>query len=146
MGEFDPLVFVFDSDVDCALMNVFCSTLQVMSAMFCIEANCATVSLHGNLALRFFRSLDPSYSPPNRLAFMRIVRLLDQAVMREYRRIISDNAILYGSNFVSSNSDFYTNKERRESFGCLVANTLAQQYVFEVRHASESFSFVQHSL
>jgi hypothetical protein len=104
--------------------------------MYCIEANCATASLQGRHALRFFRSLCPTYSPPSRLAFMRIVRLLDQAVLREYRRIIADNVIQYGMKFASTNSDFYTNKERRESFGCLVANTLAQQYVFEVSRLS----------
>jgi hypothetical protein len=63
---------------------------------------------------------------------MRLVRLLEQAVFREYHRIVNDNALLYGTDFVSTNSDFYTNKERRESFGCLVSNMLAQQYHLEV--------------
>jgi hypothetical protein len=71
--------------------------------------------------------------PPHRVAFMRIARLLEQALFREYNRIVAENALLYGGNFASTNSDFYTNKERRESYGCLVANMLAQQYVFEVR-------------
>jgi hypothetical protein len=100
--------------------------------MFCIEANCATSAIQGRHALRFFQSLDPYHIPPHRLAFMRIVRLLEQAVYREYHRIVTDNALLYGSNFASSNSDFYTNKERRESYGCLVANMLAQRYVLSV--------------
>jgi hypothetical protein len=100
--------------------------------MFCVEANCATISLQGQFALRFFRTLDPSHMPPYRLAFVRIIRLLEQAVFREYHRIVSDNVLLYGGDFVSTNSDFYTNKERRESFGCLVSNMLAQRYVFEV--------------
>jgi hypothetical protein len=39
---------------------------------------------------------------------------------------------LYGSDFASTNSDFFTNKERRESFGCIIANMLAQQYNFKV--------------
>lgn len=98
--------------------------------MFCIEANCPTICLQGHNAVRFFRSLDPSHVPPHRIAFMRLVRLLDQALFREYHRIVNDNALLYGTDFVSTNSDFYTNKERRESYGCLVANMLAQQYVF----------------
>ncbi len=64
---------------------------------------------------------------------MRILRLLEEAVFREYRRIVCDNARLYGGDFASTNSDFYTNKERRESFGCLVGNLLAQRYHFQVR-------------
>jgi hypothetical protein len=74
-----------------------------------------------------------SHVPPHSIAFMRIIRLLEKAVFREYKRIIADNLLLYGSNFVSTNSDFYMNSERRESFGCLVANTLAQRYIMEVR-------------
>jgi hypothetical protein len=100
--------------------------------MFCIEANCATVCLQGRHAQRFFQSLDPSHVPPHRVAFMRIVRLLEAAIFREFHRIVNDNALLYGSDFVSTNSDFYTNKERRESYGCLVANMMAQQYLFDV--------------
>jgi hypothetical protein len=88
--------------------------------------------------MRFFRCLDPSHTPPHRVAFMRILRLLEAAVFRELKRLVSDNFLLYGSNFASTNSDFYTNTERRESFGCLVANMLAPLYHFEVRN----FSFV----
>jgi hypothetical protein len=63
---------------------------------------------------------------------MRIICLLDKAILREYQRIVNDNAILYVFDFVSSNSDFYTNKERRELYGCLVANMTAQHHIFEV--------------
>jgi hypothetical protein len=63
---------------------------------------------------------------------MRLTRLLEQAVFREFHRIVTDNALLYGLDFASANSDFYTNKERRETYGCLVSNMLLQQYVFKV--------------
>ena len=86
--------------------------------------------MQGNYAKHFFSSLDPLHIPPHRLAFMRIVRLLDRAILREYKLITNDNFLLYGSNFVSTNSDFYTNSERRESCGCLVGNQLAKRYVF----------------
>lgn len=105
----------------------------IRGVMFCIESNCATVSLQGRFAQRFFSSLDPSHIAPQRIPFMRIVRLLDMAVSREFQRIVNDNFLLYGSNFVSTNSDFFTNSERRESFGCVVANMLGQRYYFEVR-------------
>jgi hypothetical protein len=100
--------------------------------MFCVEANCATVCLQGTHAIRFFQLLEPTHVPPHRLAFMRIVRLLDKAVLREYQRIVVDNALLYGVDFVSTNSDFYTNRERRQSFGCIVSNMMAQPYIFNV--------------
>lgn len=100
--------------------------------MFCIEANCATVCLQGTHAIRFFQLLEPSHVPPHRVAFMRITRLLEQAIFREFHRLVNDNALLYGSDFSSTNSDFYTNKERRESYGCIVSNMLSQQYIFKV--------------
>ena len=69
---------------------------------------------------------------PHRVAFMRITRLLEQAIFREFYRLVNDNALLYASDFSSTNSDFYTNKERRELYGCIVANMLSQQYIFKV--------------
>ena len=98
--------------------------------MFCVEANCATVALQGRFARHFFESLDPYFIAPQRLCFMRIIRLLEKQVFQEYKQIINDNFLLYGSNFISTNSDFYTNSEQQESFGCIVANQLAQRYIF----------------
>jgi hypothetical protein len=81
-----------------------------------------------------FRVLMPfgSFSCLNRVAFIQIIPLLGKAVLREYQRIVNNTALLYSFDFVSTNSDFYTNKERRESYGCLVANMTAQQHIFEV--------------
>jgi hypothetical protein len=76
---------------------------------------------------RFLQLLKPAHVPPKRFAFMRIVRLLDKAVVRDYQWIVNNNALLYGSDFVSTNSDFYTKKEQCESYGCLVASMTAQQ-------------------
>ena len=100
--------------------------------MFCIDSNSAASSLQGTFAQNFFQSMDPSHVAPHRLAFMRIVRLLEKAVFQEYNRIMNDNALQYTSNFCSTNSDFFTNKERRESYGCLVANMLSQRHVLTV--------------
>jgi hypothetical protein len=51
--------------------------------------------------------------------------------------------LLYASDFASTNSDFYTNKERRELDGCLVLNMLAQQYLLKVSFVFLlSFQFV----
>ena len=104
----------------------------VRAVLFSIDSNCATSCLQGSFALRFFQCLNKMHTPPYRVAFMRIVRLIQQAVFREYKRIICDNALSYGSKFVSTNSDFYTNSERRQSFGCIVSNMLAQRYVLKV--------------
>jgi hypothetical protein len=100
--------------------------------MFCIEASCATVCLQGTHEIHFFQLLKPSHVPTHRVSFMRLMRLLDQAVFREYHGLVTGNALLYGSDFLSTNSDFYSNKERRESYGCIVANMLSQQYIFKV--------------
>jgi hypothetical protein len=102
----------------------------VRCVMFCVEANCATVAVMGRFANRFFNCLDPTFIPPQRLPFMRIIHLLEKALFREFQLIVNDNYLLYGNNFVSTNSDFYTNSERRQSFGCLVSNMLAKRYVF----------------
>jgi hypothetical protein len=107
---------------------------QIKSVMFAIEANSSVASLQGPLAKRFFQELDPMTKPPQRIVFMRIVRLLEEAVIREYKRIVNDSAVLLEKDFCCSNSDFYTNPERRETFGCIVSNMQACRYHLKVSH------------
>jgi hypothetical protein len=89
------------------------------------------MALQGNFAKRFFRFLDPLHNPPHNLLYMRIVRLLELAFHREYRRLIDDNVVWLGWDFASTNSDFYRNPERRESYGCIVANMASIRYEFK---------------
>ena len=104
---------------------------------FTIEAGIAATSLQGVFAKRFMRHLDPLHKPPQRLAYMRIVRLLELAFYRKYGRLIADNVVWLGNNFASTNSDFYRNPERRESYGCIVATMAAKRY--ELKGGRTSF-------
>ena len=61
---------------------------------------------------------------------MRLVRLLELAFFREYQRLINDNIVWLGQGFAATNSDFYKNPERRESYGCIVANMPGFKYTF----------------
>lgn len=99
--------------------------------MFTIEAGIAAISLQGVFAKRFVKNLEPCHVPPQNKPYMRIVRLLELAFFREYQRLIDDNVIWLGSNFASTNSDFYQNPERRESYGCIVATMAALRYNFK---------------
>ena len=107
---------------------------QLKAVMYAVEANSSAASLHGPFAKRYIEHLDPRTKPPHRIVFMRFVRLLQQAVQREYKRIIRDAAAVFGSSFACTNSDFYTNAERRETFGCIVSNMQAKQFVMKVRN------------
>ena len=109
--------------------NTFCFQLKVV--LFSIEAGLAAIAVQGVFAKKMFRFLCPLHNPPQNLAYMRMVRLLEQAFFREYRRLIDDNVLWLGSNFASTNSDFYSNPERRESCGCIVANMAGKQYTFK---------------
>jgi hypothetical protein len=106
-------------------------SLQVKSVLYAIESNGAAISLQGLFAKRFFNCLDPKHRPPQNIKFMRIVRLLDRAVDREFLRLIADGVLELHTDFCSSSSDFYTNAERHESFGCIVANMMSNRYTFE---------------
>jgi hypothetical protein len=104
---------------------------QVKAVLFTIEAGVAAIALQGVYAKRFFQHLDPLHKPPHNLMFMRIVRLLELAFFKEYRRLIDDNVLWLGRGFASTNSDFYKNPERRESYGCIVATMAAIRYDFK---------------
>jgi hypothetical protein len=88
----------------------------------------AALALQGTRAKLFFNHLDDRHRPVQNLPFMRIVRLLDLAFFREFKRLIDDNICWLGSQFASSNSDFYQCPERKESYGCIVANMCAKKY------------------
>jgi hypothetical protein len=60
---------------------------------------------------------------------MRLTCLLEQAIFREFHWIAP---LLHRTDFASTNGDLYTNKERLETYGCLVLNMLLQQYVIKV--------------
>ena len=98
--------------------------------MFAVESNTAALALQGPMAKRYMCTLDPMHRPPQNVPFMRMLRLLQQAFNREYKRLIDENVIAYGSRFASSNSDFYQCPERREAYGCIVATMMATQYNF----------------
>ena len=78
-----------------------------------------------------FRHLHPLHVPPHNLAFTRMVHLLDLAFYREYQRLIDENVLWLGTRFASTNSDFYQCPERREAYGCIVANMCAYRYHFK---------------
>jgi hypothetical protein len=99
--------------------------------MFSVEAGISATCLQGVFAKRYARHLDPQHNPPHIMMYMRIVRLLDLAFFREYRRLIDDNILWLGSNFASTNSDFYRNPECRESYGCIVATMPSMCYNFK---------------
>lgn len=105
-------------------------SLQVKRVLFSIEAGMAMISLQGAYARSFMQCLEPQHTPAHSMRFMRIVCLLELGFFREYRRLISDNVLWLGSNFASTNSDFYRNPERRESYGCIVATMAADRYDF----------------
>ena len=115
----------------CSFLYTALLPIQVKAVLFTIEAGIAAIALQGPFARKFMKHLDPLHHAPHNLLYMRIVRLAELAFRHEYRRLIDDNVLWLGSNFASTNSDFYRNPERRESYGCIVANMAAYQYFFK---------------
>ena len=105
--------------------------MQVRSVLFTVEAGLAAIAVQGVFAKRFFRTLNALHVPPHNLAYMRIVRLCELAFFREYKRLINDNVLWLGGSFASTNSDFYRNSGRRESYGCIVATMASLRYNFK---------------
>ena len=96
----------------CQLSNILPLILQVKAVLFTIEAGVATVALQGSFAKQFFRFLDSNHVPPQNRPYMRMVRLLELAFFREYRRLIDDNVLLSLLMF-SSSDNLYDNKQMK---------------------------------
>jgi hypothetical protein len=99
--------------------------------LFAVEANIAAIAIQGAMAKQFFSHLHPLHRPPHNRAFMRMVRLLDLSFFREYKRLVNENVLWLGARFASTNSDFYQCPERREAYGCIVANMCSYKFHFK---------------
>jgi hypothetical protein len=79
----------------------------------------------------YIRRLDSKHRTPYRLERTRIIEVMMDGAMQELSRMISERRSVLGHGFVSASTDFWTDSHRKEQFGALVINMIAEKYFVE---------------
>ena len=76
----------------------------------------------------YLQSLDPKHSPPDNIKINRIIEVLIDAGVLEFVKICNDRRKLLRHGFISSTTDFVTDPHRKQSFGVLLLDLVAEKY------------------
>jgi hypothetical protein len=104
---------------------------RVKGVMACVSSN-VPLSVFTNVHFKeYLKSLDPSHSPPHHLEINRVIECLIDAGMAEFVKIVNDRRGVLGHGFASLSTDFVTDATRREAFGVILVDLIAESYEME---------------
>lgn len=90
------------------------------------------LSVFNNSYFRLYTTaLDPMHRPPHHLEINRIIEVLVDAAYVEFLRIVNERRDFLGYGFMSLSSDFVTDSVRRESYGVILVELVAEKYELE---------------
>ncbi|KAL7501871.1 hypothetical protein ACHAXN_000457 [Cyclotella atomus] len=79
----------------------------------------------------YMQALDSKHRPPHHLETNRIIEVLIDGAFAEFLRIVEDRRTLLGGGFTSLSTDFVTDLVRRESFGVILTELVAEKFDLE---------------
>ncbi|KAL7541905.1 hypothetical protein ACHAXR_011364, partial [Thalassiosira sp. AJA248-18] len=103
-----------------------------VKAVRALAASLQPLSLFDGIDMRdYIRSLDPKHTPPHRLERLCLLMVFIDGAMMEFARIIEDARDDMDNGFMSALIDFWTDSTRREQYGVLVVNVVAERYAMD---------------
>jgi hypothetical protein len=106
-------------------------TNRVMAVMAAVGSN-MPLSIFDNVVFKnYLRHLDSKHRAPYHLERTRIIEVLMGGAMQELSRMIKERCNMHREGFVSASTDFWTDLHRRQQFGTLVINMIAEKYFVE---------------
>ncbi len=116
-------------------------TNRVVAVMAAVGSN-IPLSIFDNVMFKnYLRCLDSKHRTPYRLERTRIIEVLMDGAMQELSRIIKERRDVLEEGFVSASTDFWTDSHRRQQFGALIINVIAEKYFIE---DTEQWLFMSH--
>lgn len=104
---------------------------RVLAVMAAVGSN-VPLSIFDNAMFKtYLHALDSKHRTPYRLERTRIIEVIMDGAMQELSRMITDRRSVLGQGFVSASTDFWTDSHRKEQFGALVINMIAEKYFVE---------------
>ena len=99
--------------------------LAVMFGIACKTVLCA----FGDVYFRnYTMSLEPKHKPPHHLEVNRITEVMIDGALFEFVKIVEEQRKLLRHSFISLSTDFVTDASRREAFGVILLDLVAQKY------------------
>jgi hypothetical protein len=90
------------------------------------------LSVYDNEVMRWhLNELNPKHRPPHRLERNRITEVMIDFVMREMKQIMEERRGVLSHSFLSVNTDFWTDSHRKECFGAIVSDIIAEKYMLD---------------
>ena len=104
-------------------------TNRVMAVMAIIGSN-MPLSIFDNAMLQnYLRSLNSKHRTPHQIERNQIIEVMMDCAMKELSNILSNRRAELRGGFVSASTDFWTDSHRKEQFGALVIDLVAEQYL-----------------
>ena len=112
-----------------------------VKAFLALVGSKSALSIFDNPFMQYhIRYLNPRHSILHYLEHNQIMEVLLVCCMQELKEILKERHSKLGNNFVSASINFWTNPHRKEQFGALIINFLADKYsVFVVGKKKEIF-------
>ena len=105
--------------------DVKCRVLAVMAGVSCK----VPLSVFNDVYFRnYTRSLDPKHRPPHFLEINRIIEVMIDGAVLEFTRIVNERRALLQKSFISMTTDFVTDPSRRQCFGVVLLDLVAEKY------------------
>ncbi len=105
----------------------------VMAVMAGVSSNMPLNVFDTAMFKQYLHHLDSNHRSPHCLKRTRIIEVLMDGAMLELSRIITNRCKALDEGFVSASTDFWTDSHRKEQFGALVINMIAEKYfVYEL--------------
>ena len=121
LGSDDGLKYRREDD----MMNRVLAVMAAICSKF-------PLSVYDNEVMRWYlNELNPKHRPPHRLERNRITEVMIDLVMREMKQIVEEQRGVLSHSFLSVNTDFWTDTHRKECFGAIVADIIAEKYLLD---------------
>ncbi len=104
-------------------------TNRVMAVMAIVGSN-MLLSIFDNAMLQnYLRSFNSKHRTPHQVERNQIIEAMMDCAMKELSNILSNRCAELRGGFVSASTDFWTDSHRKEQFGALVIDLVAEQYL-----------------
>jgi hypothetical protein len=101
---------------------------RVMAVMAGVSSNMPLNLFDTAMFKQYLCRLDRKHRSPYRLERTWIIEVFMDGAMLEHSRIITNHCKALDEGFVSASTDFWTDSYRKEQFGALVINMIAEKY------------------
>jgi hypothetical protein len=110
----------------------------VMAVMAAVGSNVPPSIFDNVMFKNYIRRLDSKHRAPYRLERTRIIEVFMDGAMQELSRMIKEHRNILREGLFSASTDFWTDLHRRQKFGTLVINMIAEKYFVKTRNCGYS--------